>query len=300
MPAIISASRRTDIPAFYFDWFVNRVGAGFCEAPNPFNAKQVRRVSLRPEDVDCVVFWTKDPAPAMGRLDELGELRDRCLFLFTLNAYPRELEPRMPSPAARVEAFRRLADMLGPERVVWRYDPIILSNRTPCAWHADAFGDLARRLRGATCRVILSFLDFYRKTVRRLKPLEEAGWRFSADREDTPEARGLIRAIAGSALENGIEARTCAEPLDYTAQGAPPGACLDGALILRLFNASGHEEGDPGQRGPCRCAKGYDVGAVDTCLHACVYCYSTQSDTAARRRHEAHDPSDTMLWRPGT
>lgn len=300
MPAIISASRRTDIPAFYFDWFASRVRAGFCDVANPFNPKQVRRVSLRPADVDAIVFWTKDPAPMVERLAELGELASRCLFLFTLNAYTRDLEPGLPPLDERVASFRELADSLGPERVVWRYDPIIPSNRTPCEWHAETFADLARKLRGATKRVILSFLDLYRKTTRRLKPLEERGWRFDAGREDTPEARALIRSIAASASENGIAARMCAEPVDYTDEGAPPGPCIDGALIRRLFGVTGHDAEDPGQRGHCRCAKSVDVGAVDTCLHGCVYCYSTQSDAAARRRRAAHDPTDSMLWRPGT
>ena len=136
---IVSVSRRTDIPAFYSDWFIGRVRDGFCLVPNPFNKKQIARISLRPEDVDCFVFWSKNPRPLTRRLDELDRRGFRYYFLVTLNDYPPELEPALPDLGDRLAAFRDLADTLGPDRVVWRYDPIILSNRTDGAYHRRVF-----------------------------------------------------------------------------------------------------------------------------------------------------------------
>ena len=135
MPAVISASRRTDIPAFYGEWLLGRLRAGFVEVRNPYNPKQVKRVSLRAQDVDCLVLWTKNPDPLAGRLDELEKLCPRFYFQYTLNDYPRELEPSLASAAERIKTFTALAARLGPERVVWRYDPVIVSSHTDAGYH---------------------------------------------------------------------------------------------------------------------------------------------------------------------
>ena len=298
MGTLVSASRRTDIPAFYADWFLNRCLAGYCEGPNPRNPQQIRHLSLDPADVDCVVFWTKNPGPLLGRLGALDALGLPYLFLFTLNRYPAALEPRMPRFEDRVSTFRALAGHVGPERVVWRYDPVILSNRTPHAWHAGNFDEIARALHGATRRVIVSFLDYYRKTERRLKPLEEAGWRFERQAVDSPESHDLMRQISASARAHGIGIQTCAEVVDYTPDGAPPGSCVDGALIHELFGAEGHDTKDPHQREACGCATSCDIGVPDTCLHGCPYCYATRGHDEARARWAQHDPRAPMLWSP--
>lgn len=298
MGAIISASRRTDIPAFYLDWFLNRCRAGFCHVPNPFNLRQVRRVLLRRQDVAAVVLWTKDPAPLLSRLSEMDGLGLPYVILHTLNSYPRDLEPGLARVEKRLARFRALAEHVGPGRTAWRYDPIILSNRTPHDWHAERFADMARALRGATRRVIVSFLDLYRKTERGLKPLEAAGWRFLRGAEDAPETHALLRRMAAAARANGMQLQACAEALDYTADGVPPGACIDGAWLHRAVGAAGHGQEDPNQRQTCRCVASRDIGVPDTCLHGCVYCYATRSPEAAAARHACHDPQAPMLWRP--
>ena len=151
---IVSASRRTDIPALYGPWFLERVRAGRCLASNPFNPAQQRYVSLRPEDVDAVVFWTKNPAPFLPVLQSLEDRGLRSVFLVTLNDYPHVFEPGVPPLAERIAAFARLCAMLGPGRVRWRYDPIVLGTLTPPAHHLRAFERLCRELAGLTDRVI--------------------------------------------------------------------------------------------------------------------------------------------------
>jgi hypothetical protein len=159
---IISASRRTDIPAFYAEWMVNRVRAGFCTVPNPFNRHQVSCVSLRPEDVDAIVFWTRNPRPLIPRLGELDHCGLRYYFQFTILGYPRELDPKSPSVGAAVEAFKDLSGRLGPRRVIWRYDPLIFTSLTTAGFHRENYGRLAEALRGHTRRSVVSVVDIYR------------------------------------------------------------------------------------------------------------------------------------------
>ena len=157
---IVSASRRTDIPAFYAPWFYNRLKEGYVLVPNPFNPRTVSRVGLTPDTVDCIVFWTKNPAPM---LDGLERLRDyRYYFQFTLNPYGRDMERNLPALEARLGTFRRLAERIGPERVIWRYDPVLLGGAYDIRFHTGAFAALAAGLKGYTERCMIGFLDFYR------------------------------------------------------------------------------------------------------------------------------------------
>ncbi|HHW18955.1 MAG TPA: DUF1848 domain-containing protein [Firmicutes bacterium] len=171
---IVSASRRTDIPAFFSNWFVERVKAGYFCVRNPFNPGQVKAYSLLPEDVDLIVFWTKNPQPLLPYLDLLDSLGYRYYFQFTLNDYPGILEPRVPPLNQRLDAFRKLSDRAGKERVIWRYDPIVLSSLTPSDYHLERIQNLAEQLTGYTDRLVISFLDFYGKVKRRLKRISQA------------------------------------------------------------------------------------------------------------------------------
>ena len=159
---IISASRRTDIPAFHAAWFLQAVREGSCRVANPFNPAQVSEISLRPEAVDALVFWTRNAAPLLPHLAELDARGYRYYFLYTLTGYPRVLEPGVPPREEALATMRRLAECLGPDRLIWRYDPIILTTITPPAYHAENFARLAATLRGATSRVKISFFDEYR------------------------------------------------------------------------------------------------------------------------------------------
>lgn len=301
---IVSASRRTDIPAFYMPWFLRRLEVGWCRVVNPFNPRQERRVSLRPGDVDAIVFWTRRPDRLAAALEEIERRgHRRTMALVTVVDYGRDLHPHLPRRRELVAGMHRLAETYGAAaRVVWRYDPILLGPRDEPDAHRRRFERLARELEGAARRVVVSFVDLYRKTRRRLSALGPGGYPLAGEGvEDTPGARALIRDLAAMAAERGIEMRTCAESLSYAAEGAPAGRCVDPRLLAALFPGAELPAGkDRGQRPHCGCCPSVDVGAPDTCLHGCVYCYAVRSQEAARNAHARHDPAgETLVPRAG-
>lgn len=290
---IVSASRRTDIPAFFGPWFAGRVRAGFCEVPNPFNPRQVSRISLRPEDVDAVVFWTRFPRSLAPHLSVLDRREIPYLFLFTLVDYPDVMEPGAPPAADRLAAFCGLSDRLGPDRVIWRYDPVVLSNWTGPDFHRETFARLARSLAGRTRRCVVSLMDPYAKVRRRLAPLMKRGMALEA--WDPARHGPLMADLARIGGEHGIRLQSCAEAADLAPFGIPPGACVDGALLERLFGVPDPGRKDSGQRSRCRCVPSRDVGIYDTCGFGCRYCYATRDPEAAARRRANHRPADSSL-----
>lgn len=258
---IISASRRTDIPALHFPWFLDRVRAGYVDVPNPFNIRAVRRVSLLPEDADLVVFWTKDSRPMHRLLPEFETRGIPYMFLYTLTPYGRDIEPGIRDKDGVVSAFRELADRIGPERISWRYDPIILGPGMTPECHIRWFDDLARRLEGSALRCITSFVEPYRRVRRRLASL--------GSREPSPEERiGLLAELASAAASRGMILQTCADGTD----SARP--CIDGELASRIAGRNLDPRRDPHQRPACLCAMSADIGTYGTCTHGCVYCYA--------------------------
>ena len=293
---IISASRRTDIPALYSQWFMNRIRAGWCLVPNPVNPGQVSHVSLKPEDVDAIVFWSKNPAPMLAHLEELDNSGFRYYFQFTLNDYPEALEPNIPSLDDRITTFLKLSEHLEPQRVIWRYDPIILSNITNIDFHREKFATIAGRLAGATRRVMLSIVHFYKKTDRRLSKLEQDGVSFDKEAISSPHIAYIIRDLASIAKQHNMESFTCASERDFTEFGMPPGRCVDGGLLHQLWGLPDHYPKDPYQRKHCRCSVSKDIGINDTCIQGCPYCYSTRNNDIAQRRYREHDPASPIMW----
>lgn len=293
---IISASRRTDLPAFYSEWLMNRIRAGFCVVRNPFNPAQVSRVSLRPEEVEAIVFWSKNPLPLFSHLAELDQRGYRYYFQFTLNDYSRSLEPNVPALAERIQTFRALSRLLGRSRVIWRYDPIIITNITDYAYHRQSFSGLCRQLADWTERVVVSVVNYYQKTRRNLKRLEAEGYRFETRLKANLELDELLRFMAKTAAGMGLEIFTCAEERDYTELGLKPGKCIDGDLLHKLWGVNRPWQKDPGQRPACGCVVSKDIGETDSCLHHCPYCYATQNPKLAAEKHQLHDPSSTALF----
>jgi hypothetical protein len=296
---VVSASRRTDIPAGYAEWFLNRVRAGFARVPNPFNPRQVTTISLRPDEVACLVFWTRDPRPLLPYLDELDERGFRSYFQVTITGLPQLLEPGVPTEAAAVGAIRELAGRLGPRRVIWRYDPLLLSDLTPPATIAATFDRLSRALEGSVVRVMVSFLRPYRQVTARLRRLEREhhlglrGLSRELPAAERVERRELLARLAEIAVRRGLRLLTCAEADDYSPQGVPPGACIDGELIRELWGIDVPARKDPGQRPECRCIRSVDLGIYGTCRHGCRYCYAAADRTLTRGRH---DPASPILF----
>jgi DNA repair photolyase len=294
---IISASRRTDIPAFYSPWLMNRVRAGYCTVPNPFNRNQVSRVSLLPQDVDVIVFWTRNPRPLLAHLQELDDLGYRYYFQYTLLDNPRSLDPKSPGIEAGIKTFRELAARVGPNRVVWRYDPIVLSAATPPDWHERTHVRIAEALAGHTTRCVVSVVDVYKKALGRLKQLKEKGV-VVEDLPTTPipaAVAGMLRTMAETAGHYGIELVSCAEDADFSAYGIRPGKCIDDDLIQRVFGLDVTHKKDASQREACGCVASKDIGMYDTCLFGCQYCYATSKFERAVRNYAAHDPDSSSL-----
>jgi hypothetical protein len=293
---IISASRRTDIPAFYSEWFMNRIREGFLLVRNPFNTHQIRRVDLSPSNVDVIVFWTRDSRPLLEHLDELDTLGYRYYFQFTLTAYPKLLEPSVPPATVQLSAFKTLAKKIGAEKLVWRFDPIILSDLTPEEDVIEEFGRLAHGLSGSTSRVVISFVHLYRSVKRNLAWIGDTqGITFHDDSRSEEQIRRIARALANIAGANSMEIVSCAEKLDLTGEGVGHGKCIDDTLINSLFGLTVSNRKDRYQREDCLCVESQDVGQYGTCTHGCVYCYATANKLQASRARALHDPRSPFL-----
>jgi hypothetical protein len=283
---ILSASRRTDIPALYSDWFLERIRAGYVYVPNPMNAHQISRVSLLPEVVDCIVFWSKNPAPILPRLAELEKYPS--YFQYTLNAYELDLERNLPPVGERIDTFLRLSERIGPDRVIWRYDPIIISEKYPTDFHEEQFQRIAEKIGLYTNRCVISFVDSYRKLDRAFKehgidePAESAIYRL---------ASGFSRISA----RHGIALETCAEKIDLSPFGIGHSHCIDRNRIEKILGKPIESEKDKNQREECGCIASVDVGMYNTCTNGCAYCYANFNADLAARNHASHDPNSPML-----
>ena len=283
---IISCSRRTDIPAFYSDWFFNRLREGYVLVRNPMNPKQVRQVSLAPPDVDCIVFWTKDPAPI---LDKLHLLKDyNYYFQFTLTPYGKGIEPNLPPKTEIVDTFISLSDKIGKKRIIWRYDPILLSESIDIDYHMDRFHDLARRLSGCTDKCIISFMDMYRHIQCKMADL-------SVRPPDESEMRKLAEKLVRIAESFNVNIATCAEKIDLAGLGIEHGKCIDDLLISELIGTKLKIEKDKYQRELCGCVSCIDIGEYNTCSHLCIYCYASFSQKTVKKNHALHNDKAPLL-----
>ena len=303
-PTIVSASRATDVPKFYAEWLLARLREGFCSWTNPFN-RQVYTVSF--EKTRLIVFWSKDPKPLLARLDELEDLGFRqYYFQFTLNDYVREgLEPNVPSVEDRIETFRALAKRIGKERVIWRYDPLLLSPSITIDALLERIAAIGRALKGHTEKLVFSFADIasYRKVMRNL-----AG---TGCREFTHDEKiDFVSRLRDLNRELGLTLATCAEDIDLAAFGVRHNKCVDDDLMVRLFHDDAalmeflgaeydlidgwkiaKSKKDKGQRAACACVVSKDIGMYNTCPHLCRYCYANANDESVLANWKRHGAS---------
>ncbi len=287
---IISASRRTDIPAFYTEWFMNRIREGYVITRNPNNHQPIR-IILSPDIVDCIVFWTKNPIPMIERLDEL---KDYCYyFLFTLTGYGRDVEAHIPDKKkVMIPTFQRLSDKIGHERVIWRYDPILISDRYSVEYHLKAFEEIASSLRGYTEKCVFSFVDSYTKNM---KAMQSLGVRdLSHD-----EMRDIAIQLRDIAASNNMIIASCAEEIDLDALSIAHNSCVDKALIERITGGKIKDikkyTKDPGQRPECKCITSKEIGVFNTCGNGCVYCYANFAPDSVKKNMAKYDPESPIL-----
>jgi hypothetical protein len=269
--------------------------------PNPFNRRQVRRVSLKPDDVDVIVFWTRSARPLFPYLDELQARGYRFYFQYTLLGYPAEIDPHTPPLDKSLDTFCELAERIGPQRVIWRYDPLLFTERTPPDYHRDQFARIAGALHGYTSRVVISILTLYPKIRAGLEemgrqgaPLMDAG-EFGSAWIQSPWFGGLMQDLVSIAGFSGMHLTSCAMQFDLREYGVRPGKCIDDEYIAAVFGLQVDPTKDPGQRKACGCVISQDIGMYDTCLFGCRYCYATSSLARAQANHASHDPRSPSL-----
>jgi|AGTN01.2.fsa_nt_gi Domain of unknown function (DUF1848). len=297
-PVIVSASYRTDIPAFYGTWFENRFRAGFAKVANPYG-RQVSKVPLR-AGVDGFVFWTRNARPFAGALDGVRRAGIPFLVSYTVTAYPRALESSVIDADHAVADIRALAERFGPRAVVWRYDPIVFSDLTSAGFHRANFARLAEGLAGAVDEAVISFAAIYRKTARNMDAAARAHGFAWGDAPDA-EKRALAGELAALAAHFGMRLSVCSQER-YTVSGTSPAFCVD---ARRLEDVAAHwglrraiAAKVKGNRPGCLCHESRDIGEYDTCPHGCAYCYAVGSRALAKRRFHGHDPAGEFLFPP--
>ena len=281
---IINTGQRTDIPAFYAQWFVNRLREGHVLVRNPYDPGSLTRYTLSPDVVDLIGFCTKNPAPMLPHMDLLRPYGQ--FWYVTITPYGREIEPNVPDKRTVLESFRRLSDIVGPERIGWRYDPIFVSDDYPVERHLRAFEAMARALEGHTRIAVISFIDLYEKT-----------------KHNFPEARAvraeerlaLGKAMVEIARGRGMVLKPCAEGDELAAYGADCSGCMTVADYERALGCGLKVPRFAAAREGCACYLGGDIGAYNTCGHLCRYCYANADAAAVRANRLAHDPASPLL-----
>ena len=281
---IINTGQRTDIPAFYADWFVNRLKAGFVLVRNPYNPRSVTRYRLSPEVVDLIGFCTKNPAPMLPHLDLLRPYGQ--YWYVTITPYGKEIEPGVPDKREVLDSFRRLSDTVGPDRMGWRYDPVFISGDYPAERHIRAFEYMAQTLSGYTRTAVISFVDLYEKTKRN----------FPEVRPVTAEQRLLLgKAFVEIAGQYGMTVRPCGEGDELARFGADCSGCMTVAMYEQALGRRLKVPKTAPARKECACYLGGDIGAYNTCGHLCRYCYANYDAATVRKNLAAHDPESPLL-----
>lgn len=281
---IINTGQRTDIPAFYAEWFANRLREGFVCVRNPYNPSRVSRYRLDPAVVDAICFCTKNPAPMFPYMDLLHQYGQ--LWFVTITPYGRDIEPNVPDKHRVLDDFRKLSGLVGSNAIVWRYDPILLSERYTIDYHIRAFGQMASALDGYTQSVVISFIDLYPKVRKNFPEAKEVGkeQRLSLGRE-------LIRIAAS----HGMTVKPCAEGDELAVYGADCGGCTRISDYEKAISKRLTAPKVKGARTACACYLACDIGAYNTCRHLCRYCYANAEPAKVLSLSHLHDPSSPFL-----
>ena len=284
---ILSVSRRTDIPSYFSNWFFERLKEGVVYTRNPMNPKQISRLELSPETVDCIVFWTKNPEPMLARLKELEPYP--FYFQFTLTSYGKDIEANLPhKKEVLLPTFQRLSEAVGSKRVIWRYDPILFTNRYTPEYHVKAFRQMAEALRGYTEKCVISFVDTYAKNKKNMQALGV----YELPKE---ELEAFAKKLCDIAKDNGMAMASCAEQIDLEYCGIAHNACIDKVLIEEIIGCKLKGTKDKNQRSECGCMESIDIGTYHTCENGCAYCYANHSEAQVKENLRKYDVNSKIL-----
>ena len=281
---ILNTGSRTDIPAFYSEWFMNRIREGFVLVRNPYYPKQVTRYELDPSVVDVLVFCTKDPFNILKHIDELK--RFRIYFNVTITPYGRDIEPNLRHKKDIMDSFKELSGMIGSDHIAWRYDPIFLDEKYTKQYHLMIFEKMCAYLKGYTDTIIISFIDLYEKTKRNFPGIKEVSY------EDQCY---LCENFVKIAKRYDMKIRTCLEKEDLKRYGADVSGCLTKEVLEKATGLELNIKDLSYAREGCRCLLGNDIGAYNTCMHLCKYCYANYDERIVKDNYLKHDPKSPLL-----
>ncbi len=309
-PVIISASRATDVPAFYGEWIIDKLKKGYCKWINPFNGNK-KTISF--DNLRLIVFWTKNPSPFMKYLNLIDKMGYNYYFLYTVNDYEREgLEPNLPSLKKRIESFKKLSKKIGKDKVLWRFDPLILTENINVEDLIKKIQAIGEKIKNYTNRFIFSYADIekYRKVRNNLKR-EGIKYRIISENDKF----NIAKKINKVAQNWNLKITTCGEDIDLKKYGIYKGKCIDDSLMinnfyddkelmkflgvnskLNLLNESPKNLKDKGQREECRCIESKDIGQYNTCMHLCKYCYANSSKKSVKKNFENHRYSKDTIY----
>lgn len=285
---IISASRRTDIPAFYGEWFLNRLKAEEVLVRNPMNPKQITSIPLNPDIVDCIVFWTKDPKQFLPYLNKIDKLGYKYYFQFTLNSYDKTIEENVAKKPGIINTFKTLSDMIAPDKVIWRYDPILFNKKYTIDYHIKWFNYLSEALTGYTKECVISFLEEYRKIKTNIS--EHNIESFNMER-----VLELSKSFGEISSNNNIRLSTCANNMDLEKFNIGHSKCVDGTLIEKIVGYKILTAKDGSQRKECGCIESRDIGSYNSCKHFCIYCYANFNKDRVIKNIKRYNPQSPLL-----
>lgn len=282
---ILNTGCRTDIPAYYSEWFYNRIKEGYVLARNPYYPNQVMKYSLDSRVVDCLCFCTKNPEPMLSRMEEIKQFKQ--FWHVTITPYGKEVEPYVPDKERVMEAFKRLAAIVGVNAVGWRYDPIFITDKYSLDFHVDAFRKMAENLAGYTQTCVISFIDLYAKTRRNFSGIREV---------PRADQIAIAREFVEIGRKHGITIRSCCEGAFLEEYGVDVSGCMTKQILEKATGASlDLAKIKKPAREECNCLLGNDIGMYNTCGHGCLYCYANYDRKTVEQNMRLHNPQSPLL-----
>ena len=281
---IINTGCRTDIPAFYSKWLMNRIREGFVYVRNPYYKSQVTKYSLSPNVVDCLAFCTKNPEPMLKYLDELDVYKQ--YWFVTITPYGKDIEPVVPDKEKVIESFKKLSERIGVDSIGWRYDPIFIGMGYSLDRHIEGFEKMAKQLKGYTKDVTISFLDLYEKVKRNAPDIRPP---------TRDEAIKIGKAFARIGKENEMTIHSCCEKTYLAEYGIDCKGCMSQEIVEKGIGTKLNPPKRKNIREDCNCLMGNDIGAYNTCGHLCKYCYANANAGLVRENMKKHIPTSPFL-----
>lgn len=284
---ILSVSRRTDIPALYSKWFMGRLKEQYVLVRSPFNIHQVSHIPLSPNNIDAIVFWTKNSYPIHKYLKEIDNMGYKYYFQYTITPYKKDMEENLPDKKIIINYFQELSSLIGKEKVILRYDPVLITDDYTMNYHITAFEKLCNHTQGYTNKIIISFLDYYNNTFKNMK--NHNIHNITAD-----EMNILAEKFSSIASKYNLILESCAEKIDLEKYNIKHGKCIDDELIEKI---TGYKIKAPkdNQRENCGCIKCIDIGEYNSCIHNCQYCYANINKDSAYKNFKKHNSSSPVL-----